>query len=185
MKKFAIASLLSLAAFGAFAGTATVEVQNLDGQNGTPDMQAAVLTVRENINATFAGDLTFTDTKVTTTQALANRIEAGLLGTKSLFGPVNGFVRVAVGERYTGTTNFTYYSVEPGLKAPIGDKGLSAMVSYRFRNAFDTGNNDTTRTWRTGLNYQVTPKDNVGVAYMRVTGDVTQNIVALNYTRGF
>ena len=86
----------------------------------------------------------------------------------------------------TNTTNFTYYSVEPGVKAAFQYfPGLTARVGYRFRDAVDSANNDTTRTWRAGLDYALTKKDTIGLGYDSVRGDSNQNIVKVNYSRGF
>ena len=94
-------------------------------------------------------------------------------------------MRTALGQKFTSATNFTYYSVEPGVAVPVGSTGVTAKVGYRFRNAIDTANNDTTRTWRAGLSYDLTAKDTIGVRYDKMRGDTNQNIVAVNYTRGF
>jgi hypothetical protein len=96
------------------------------------------------------------------------------------------YTRAAIGEKFTNTSNFSYYSVEPGVTAPIGSTGLTARVGYRFRNAFDpSANADTTRTWRAGLSYDLTKKDTIGVRYDRVRGDSNADGIAVNYTRSF
>ena len=62
---------------------------------------------------------------------------------------------------------------------------MSAKLGWRYREAFNNVNADTTRTWRAGLSYDLTKKDAVGVRYDRMRGDTNQNIVAVNYTRSF
>ena len=91
----------------------------------------------------------------------------------------------AIGQKYSNTIDFTYYSVEPGIAAPIG-YGLTAKVGYRFRSAFDSSqNNDQTHTMRYSLAYALNAKDSVALKYDRVNGDNNQKIVAIAYTMGF
>ena len=184
MKKiFAILAMVSSSSL--FAASATIEYQNQNGVNGTTDSNLYQLTVRENINKNFIGDVAMsTASKDSTGAVSSSRAEAGLTGltTVSFFSP---YMRVATGEKFTSTTNFAYYSVEPGVTAPIGNTGLSARLGYRFRSAYDPAQLDTTRTWRAGISYDVTPKDRLGVRYDSTRGDTNQNIWAFNYTRGF
>jgi hypothetical protein len=188
MKKI-LAILAMAVSTGVFAASATVEYQNIDGVKNTPQDQRNVsLTVRENITKSLVGDVQLSDTanKGSADTASSFRAEAGLTGLYDL-GPATLYTRGAVGEKYTTSANFTYYSVEPGVIVPVGSTGVSAKVGYRFRNAFNdvNVNNDTTRTWRAGLSYDLTKKDTVGVRYDRVRGDSNQNVWAFNYTRGF
>jgi hypothetical protein len=184
MKK--ILAILAMAVSGSvFAATATVEYQNQSGVDGTANSDLYQLSVREDINKNFAGDVVLNTTaKDSTGGVSSSRAEAGLTG-KTTFGIFSPYMRVATGQKFTSTTNFTYYSVEPGVTAPLGNTGVTARVGYRFRDAYDSSNLDTTRTWRAGLAYAITPKDTVGVRYDRVRGDTNQNNWAFNYTRGF
>ena len=187
MKKI-LAILAMAVSTGVFAASATIEYQDVNGVQNTPNDQRTVnLTVREAINQNFTGDVHFSNTwNNTSTSDAVNlfRTEGGLTGATSLIGPLSGYTRVALGQKFTSTTNFTYYSVEPGVTMPLG-AGFNAKVGYRFRNAFDTANNDTTRTWRAGLSYDINKTNTVGLGYDSVRGDWNQNIVKVNYTRGF
>ena len=187
MKK--ILALVAILATGSvFAASGTIEFQDINGVNNTPtDQNNYSLTVKESINKNFVGDLGISQTSNKTSGAdtlASTRTEAGLTGSTSVFG-VTPYVRTALGQKFTSATNFTYYSVEPGVAVPVGSTGVTAKVGYRFRNAIDTANNDTTRTWRAGLSYDLTAKDTIGVRYDKMRGDTNQNIVAVNYTRGF
>ena len=185
-----IFTIIALMASGSvFAASATMEYQNIIGVNNTPtDQNNYNLTVRENINKTFVGDLSMSQTSNKTNGAdtlAATRTEAGLTGVTTLFG-VQPYTRVAVGQKFSSATNFTYYSVEPGVAVPFASTGVTARVGYRFRNAVDPSTNaDTTRTLRAGLSYALTKQDTIGVRYDQVRGDSNQNVVAVNYTRGF
>ena len=185
MKKL-LAIFAIFATGSVFAASGTIEYQNINGVQNTPtDQNQYSLNIKENINKNFAGDLGISQTSNQTSGSdtlASTRTELGLTGSTSMFG-VAPYVRTALGQKFTSSTNFTYYSVEPGVSVPVGP--VTAKVGYRFRNAVDTANNDTTRTWRAGVSYDLTAKDTIGVRYDRMRGDSNQNIVAVNYTRGF
>ena len=184
MKKIiAIAALLAFAGI-ASAASVTVEGQAQTGENGAKDSTNYALSVKESINGTFAGDLGFTNYQQETTNALSTRLEAGVTGTMPV-GPVSLYTRVALGEKYTNTGNFGYYSVEPGVTYTLGK--ATAKVGYRFRTAISDPNvhNDTTDTVRVGLAYAITSKDTVGIRYDRVRGDSTNHSYNFAYTRSF
>jgi hypothetical protein len=183
MKK--ILAILAMAIAGsAFAGSFTVEGQKIDNIGSTADQRNYGLSVKENITNALAGDITFNNTVTTSTGALTSRMEAGLTGTTQQLGPVAGYVRIAGGQKFSNTTDFSYYSVEPGVLIPMGN--FTGKVGYRYRSAFDaTANGDQTHTWRAGVSYAVTKKDAVGVRFDSVRGDNKQDIWAVNYTRSF
>jgi hypothetical protein len=182
MKK--LLAILAMATAGTvFAGSFTVEGQKIDNLTGADQKQYS-LSVKENITKEIAGDVSFSNTTTDSTGALTTRLEGGLTGLTQQVGPVIGYVRAAVGQRYSNTADFSYYSVEPGVLIPIGN--FTGKIGYRYRSAFDsTANGDQTNTWRAGLSYALTKQDTVGVRYDQMRGDSKQNVVAVNYTRGF
>jgi opacity protein-like surface antigen len=182
MKK--ILAILAMATAGtAFAGSFTVEGQQIDSLTGANQKQYS-LSVKENITKEVTGDVSFSNTTTDGTSALTTRLEGGLTGLTQQVGPIKGYVRVAAGQKFSNTTDFSYYSVEPGVLIPMGN--FTGRIGYRYRSAFDsTANNDQTNTWRAGLSYALTKQDTVGVRYDQMRGDTTQNTVAVNYTRGF
>jgi len=180
MKK--IFAILALATGTAFAADSfTVEGQHINNA-GAAAQQQYVLGVKKEFGS-FAGDLAFSNAQTEGTNALSTRLEAGA----TVNGPVGLYARAAVGQKYSNTTDFTYYSIEPGVAVAVpGVAGLTAKVGYRFRSAFDsTQNNDQTHTARYSLAYAVSKNDTVGVRYDRVNGDNNQKIIAVAYTRGF
>jgi len=181
MKK--IFAILALAITGtAFAADSfTVEGQHVNNA-GAAAQQTYALGVKKEFTG-FAGDLAFSNTQTEGTNALTTRLEAGA----TVAGPVGLYARAAVGQKYSNTTDFTYYSVEPGIAAAVpGVSGLTGKFGYRFRSAFDgTQNNDQTQTARYALAYAVNKDDTVAVKYDRVKGDNNQKIIAVQYTRGF
>lgn len=183
MKKI-LATVAMLASTVVFAGSATVEYQNFEGKSGSKDSQQVMLTVKEKLTTNLAGDIKMSNRWVDDTNSLSTRLELGLTGTK----PINNlelYTRLGVGEKFTGSTKFEYYSVEPGIKAKLGNTGLQASLGYRYQTPFDSSINDTTRTWRTGLAYNLSRIDAVGIRYDRARGDSNNDGVALFYTRGF
>jgi len=187
MKKLlAILTLSILSSSAVYAASGTLEYQTVDGVQGTADSKNYRLGISEKINNNFSGDVSFVTTAKESTGAVSSsRMEAGLVGSAS-YGLFKPYVRVASGQRFTTTTNFTYYSVEPGVAMPISNTGLTAKVGWRYRNAYDaTANADETKAWRGTLSYAITPKDSVAVRFDRVRGDVNQDIWAFGYTRGF
>jgi hypothetical protein len=181
MKK--IFAILALAITGtAFAADSfTVEGQHINNA-GAAAQQQYVLGVKKEFGG-FAGDLAFSNAQTEGTNALSTRLEAGA----TVAGPVGLYARAAVGQKYSNTTDFTYYSIEPGIAAAVpGVTGLTAKVGYRFRSAFDsTQNNDQTHTARYSLAYALSKDDTIAVKYDRVNGDNNQKVIAVAYSRGF
>lgn len=178
MKKLAIATLVALSV-SAYAGdTVTVEGQRINNA-GAAAQQQYVLGVKKDFGK-FAGDVSFANAQTEGTNALSTRLEAGA----TVSGPVGLYARAAIGQKYSNTADFNYYSVEPGITAPIGF-GLTAKVGYRWRSAVDTANNDQTHTMRYAVAYALNKTDAVAVKYDRVQGDSNQKIVSVAYTVGF
>ena len=185
MKKIALATVLALAATLASAVEVRIEGADADGKNGTVSQNVFEGSVKQSINNNFAGDVTFKQYRDDNTHNLANRIEAGVTGSTALYGPVTGYTRVALGEKYaSGSTGYGYYSIEPGVSAGLG-YGLTASLGWRFQDAFNDSHNDTTRTWRTKLGYDINPANTVYVGFDRQRGDSEQNITKVGYVHRF
>jgi hypothetical protein len=186
MKKI-LAMLALTAATSVFAGDSiTLERSNIDNVGSTDQTQYQMM-YKHTFTNNLAGDLQFQNTTNNSTSALSTRIEGGVTVSEKVAGPIGLYVRTATGEKYSNTTSFSYWSVEPGVTADIpGISGLTAKVGYRYRAAYDsTKNGDQTQTMRYGLSYAVTKVDAIGVRYDRVNGDNDQKTIAVNYTRSF
>ena len=178
----ALALALTISAT-AFADSVTVERQAVNNIT-VADQTTYQLTVKHDLNKMLAIDLGTANTQTVGTHALSTRIEAGLIATAPTVGKVTGYVRGAVGEKYTNTGNFAYYSIEPGVSMPVGPVVVKA--GYRYRSATDSVlNGDQTHTARVGVSYALTKNDTVGIGYDRVRGDSTQNVTKVNYSRSF
>ena len=182
MKKI-IAILAMAFTASAFADSVTIERQAVNNI-GSADQTTYALTIKHELNKMFALDVGSTNTQATGTNALSTRLEAGVTATAPITGTVTGYVRGAVGEKYSNTSNFAYYSVEPGVSMPVGP--VIVKAGYRYRSASDSNlNGDQTHTARLGVSYALTKNDTVGIGYDRVRGDNTQNVTKVNYTRSF
>ena len=184
MKK--LLAILALVATGsAFAGDSiTLERSRIDNVGATDQTQYQMM-YKHTFTNNFAGDLQFQNTTNDSTNALTTRLEAGATGSLPV-GPVGLYVRTAAGQKYSNTTDFSYWSVEPGVTADIPGTALTAKVGWRYRTAFDAAKNgDQTHTMRYGLSYALTKNDAIGVRYDRVNGDNDQKVYAINYTRSF
>lgn len=185
MKK--IFAIMALAISGtAFAGSsATVEFADYTNQvSGGANSKLYSLAVKHDLTNTFAADVGFGNQVTDGTGALSTRLEAGLTGSTALFGSVKGYTRVALGQKYTNTTDFSYYSIEPGVSMPVGP--FVAKVGYRYRTATNsTANADQTNTGRASLSYALSKNDSVALGYDHIRGDSQNNVVKVSYTRGF
>ena len=183
MKKF-IAMAALLAAGTAFAGGfGAVEYSSRDGVDGTADARATKVTMGTDINETFKADFSLRQKTDTSSNLSDTRLEAGLTATQPV--GTTGFSvygRGAVGEKFKTATNYTYYSVEPGIKYAV-TPSLSVKAGYRYRAATDSVNADTTRAYRLGAEYALSKNYFVGLGYDRVRGDSDYN--ATNISVGF
>lgn len=186
MKKIiAIIATLALAAGTAFAGSVTVEGAKINTIGGNDQMNSN-FTLSESINDTFSVHTQLSSTQTDNTHAVSTRLEVGGTATTTLFGPVKGYAKVAVGQKYSTSGQFTYYSIEPGVSLPLSSN-LTAKVGYRFRTAAENANvnKDTTDTVRVGVTYAINKKDAVGVRFDRITGDSRQDGYNVFYSRSF
>jgi len=185
MKKLILLTALILSSAAAQAGSFTAEYTDAQGVKGGADQVQLMISVKENINNNFSVDGKIQNTQTTGSNALSTRVELGSTYTTPLFG-VNPYVRLAVGDKYKNTGDFTYYSVEPGINFPTGVDKLTGKLAWQFRTAFDSvATADTTHMWRAGATYAVTKSDSVGVRYDNMRGDASSNSWNLVYTRNF
>ena len=162
----------------------TISSANVDNIGKAAQTQYS-LVVRKDLTDNLTADAGMWNTQTEGTKALGTRLETGLTVSEK-YGSFTPYLRTSVGQRYTPKSDYSYYAIEPGIQAKLGESGFTASVGYRYRNAFDSDvNADQTQTMRYGLSYALTKKDSVGVRYDRVSGDSDQKTVNLNYTRAF
>lgn len=180
MKKFLIIAIL-MATNTAFAGGfGSLEYSSRDGVNGGADANATKVTMGTDINSVLKADISLRQKTNTTNDLSDTRLEAGITAAQSL--GTTGFSlygRGAFGEKFKTASNYSYYSVEPGIKFAV-TPALSVKTGYRYRAAMDNANADTTRTWRAGVEYALSKNYFVGLGYDRVRGDSEYNATNVN-----
>ena len=182
MKKYLVMAAL-LAASSAFAGGfGSIEYSSRDGVDSTADARATKVTMGTDLNKVFKADFSLRQKTDTDNDLSDTRLEAGLTGSVPVVGGLSAYTRVGVGEKFKSSTNYSYYSVEPGVKYAV-TPSLSVKAGYRHRAAIDSANADTTRAYRIGAEYALTKNYFVGVGYDRVRGDSDYN--AMNASFGF
>jgi hypothetical protein len=140
-----------------------------------------------NKNLAFDSSITITQLDAAVpNNKISTRVDVGVIPKMNLYGTIDGYTRFAYGEKWSTSSpgNYDYYSVEPGIRSTLG-YGFWGQLGWRYRAPFNDAINDTTRTWRTSLNYDVTAKDTVGVRLDNVRGSQNQNIFNVNYVRSF
>lgn len=185
MKKI-LTGLVALAISGmVFAGSVTVEGAKLNTIGGNDQMNTN-FTLSETVNKTFSVHTQVSSSQTDNTNAVSTRVEVGGTATTQLFGPVGGYAKLAVGQKYSTAGSFTYYSIEPGVTMPLSS-ALTAKVGYRFRTAAESPNvnKDTTDTVRVGVTYAIDKVRAVGVRYDRITGDSRQDGYNVFYSHSF
>jgi opacity protein-like surface antigen len=183
MKKKFIATAVLLAASATYAGGfGAVEYSSRDGVDGTADARATKVTMGTDLNQTFKADFSLRQKTDTDNDLGDTRLEAGLTGSVPVANGLSAYGRVGMGEKFKSSTNYSYYSVEPGIKYAV-TPALSVKAGYRYRAAMDSANADTTRTYRLGAEYALTKNYFVGMGYDQVRGDSNYN--ATNVSVGF
>jgi opacity protein-like surface antigen len=183
MKKFIVVAALCAASTAFAGGFGAVEYSSRDGVDSTTDARATKVTMGTDINQMFKADFSLRQKTDTSNNLSDTRLEGGLTATQPVGATgLSVYGRAGVGEKFKSSTNYTYYSVEPGIKYAV-TPSLSVKAGYRYRAAMDSANADTTRAWRTGVEYAFTKNYFVGLGYDQVRGDSEYN--ATNLIVGF
>ena len=197
MKK--ILAILALAFAGtAFAGSNGVSVE-FERERGTESPNTMTNTVKvapyykfdNGVKADIQLGASRDDGQVNgNNNPLENTAEARVQKLWEVYPGLHLGGRLGLGEVFNGTNaagktvDFGYYTFEPKAAYYITPE-LSALASWRYRNAFSDNNNYQTRTWKAGFGYGITKHDEVEVKYFQKRGDYQSNGIELGYTRGF
>ena len=82
------------------------------------------------------------------------RLESGATYQLGLTKDIAVYTRGGLGYKTTSTEDYTYYSVEPGIKYSLTD-ALAVKAGYRFRDAFSDAYIEKTNTVRFGAEYTI------------------------------
>lgn len=176
MKKFILFYLMVTAGIANAGGFGSVEYSSRDGVNGTADSNAYKVTIGTTLNDNLKVDLSNRFKQNDGTNTNDTRIEGGLTYQTPLTSSFSVYTRAALGEKFTSTKDFSYYSIEPGVKYSV-TPDLSVKAAYRYRNAVDSANQDKTNAIRLGTEYSLTKNYSVGLGFDRVRGDSDYNAV--------
>lgn len=182
MKKFIALAVLAFSGVAFAGGFGSVEYQGRDGVNGGADSRATKVTIGTNLSDSIKADVSLRQKTNTDNDLSDTRLEAGLTVSAPIAGALSGYARGAIGQKYKTDDNYSYYSVEPGVKYQLTDT-LSVKAGYRYRDAIASGNTDQTRATRLGAEYALTKNYTLGVGYDRVRGDSEYN--SYNVALGF
>jgi hypothetical protein len=179
--------------------SATVAYQQRSTDNGSsPDQYQTQLQVKHGLGNGFAIDFGIRaaqndyDASASKSYKDSTRVEGGVSYQQALYGPVDGYLRLGLGQKApSGTEAFWYGSEEIGVigKLPYGFK---AKVGYRWRQELFTDTSaqvDTNETFRLGLSYDIDDKNSISINRDKISqdatngGDQTAHFVA--YTRKF
>ena len=186
MKK--LFAILALTMAGtAFAGSAGVGFEfERERSNNSPNTFENTVSVAPyyKFDNGVKADIKFYGSREDGSKTLENKVEARIQKMWTVFPNAKLGARVSVGELFSSTKDFSYYTFEPKASYDL-TSALSLQAAYRYRNAFDTANDYQTRTTKLGFDYAVTKKDEVGVRYLMKRGDSDTNGVEFAYTRSF
>jgi len=185
MKKlFVILALLSGTAFAGENGV-SFEFERERGNNAPNTFENTVsVAPYYKFDNGIKADIKFYGSREDGSKTLENKVEARIQKMWTVFPNAKLGARVSVGELFSSTTDFAYYTFEPKASYALTD-ALSLQAAYRYRNAFNTSNNYETRTTKLGFDYTLTKKDEVGVRYLMKRSDSDTNGVEFAYTRSF
>ena len=166
MKKSLIATLIAGLSFGTVAlaedGKNFAHIQytfrdTISDDKADPNRQGVNFTIGRKVLDNLTVDLgeqfrterLNNDAGVNTT-----RLEAGATYQYGLTKDISLYTRGGLGQKFTSSQDYTYYSVEPGIKYSLTD-AVSVKAGYRFRDAFNDAYNEKTNTVRFGAEYAI------------------------------
>ena len=186
-----------LIAILAFAGLSSVEMaqdsvsigyqrQTTDA-GGAPDQYQTSLAVKHGFSNGVAVDFGVAaaqnnDANVASSSSKVykdtTRVEAGVSYQKAIFGPVDGYARLGLGQKApSGTEAFWYHSQEVGVVGHL-PYGFDAKLGYRWRSELNNGTSsqvDTSKTLRMGLAYNIDKKNVISLNRDNVQADTANS----------
>lgn len=184
MKKIflAVAFLFSTVALadGHYAG---IKVETRDGQEGAADSTAVGVTLGKAFTRTLSGEI-YTRTKWDEGQDSNNtRIEGALAVTIPLTERWSWYTRSAVGEKFVSGNQYTYWSIEPGVKFRMTPT-WSLRTGVRFRDSFGD-HAEQTHTYRFAAEYALTDSGTLSIGMDQQQGVTEHRSVGLGLTKRF
>jgi opacity protein-like surface antigen len=177
MKKFLLAMVLSATTSVAFAADSFLHLQyglrdTVADQSSAPNRQGVNFTVGHKVLDNLTIDLShqFRTEKLNSDDGKnTTRFDLGATYTQALTENVAFYTRGALGYKLSTSSDYTYYSIEPGVKAKL-TSDLTVKVGYRFRDSFSDAYDEKTNTVRLGAEYAVAKNQSVTLAIDRSYG---------------
>lgn len=188
MRKFIIASILALtaglaSADGNFGG---IQYNYRDGYGADKgvNQNGYTLVLGTSVAKNTDIDLQSVFRRTDGSGDISNRLEAGVTQKYSIDNKLSAYVRGAVGEKWNDGSNFSYYSVEPGVRYAV-TPSLGVRVAYRYRDSFADNKDYQTNTLRLATEYAVSKDGSIVVGYDRFYKDQQYNGLNLGYNFKF
>lgn len=189
MKKslFAVVALVfaTSALADGHSGYAGIKVETRDGRDSTADSNTFSMTVGKSLNQYLNAEIYTRLKNEDGTDSNNTRLEGALVGAVAT--PVDGlsvYTRGAVGKKFDHTSDYNYWSIEPGVKYAVTNN-IALKAGVRFRDAFTNSNNDSTTTYRLGAEYALNKNQAVTAGFDRASGDSDYNAFGLGYNVKF
>jgi len=112
----------------------------------------------------------YTRTKDKDTGSNDTKVEAALVGKYKLTDNLSAYTRAGVGNKYTRSEDFGYWTVEPGLKYKL-NSDWSVKAGVRFRDSFQTSHNANDTTYKAGIGYKLAADTSLDFGYSLKRGD--------------
>lgn len=180
---FLIAALLTSTVAMADGHYAGIKVEARDGQEGADDSTAVGLTLGKTFTPTLSGEV-YTRTKWDDGQDSNNtRIEGALTVSIPLAGRWSWYTRPAVGEKFVSGNQYTYWSIEPGIKFRLAP-AWSLRTGLRFRDSFGE-QAEQTHTYRFAAEYRWTDTSTLSLGLDQQQGVSEHRAVGVGFTQRF
>ena len=192
MKKIALAVMLATATQvyaetkqerkGYFYG---IRWENQDGVNGGRDANTYGMQFGKHVNSWL--DLSVSTRVKDTTEGVNSndtRLEAGAKLKHKLSDKWSTSLYLGAGDKYVKNDNHSYWVVTPGVKYKINDK-WSVGTSVRFRDSFDTANQQQDTTYATKVGYKIADDITLDARYRIKRGDSDYNAFGFGLTFEF
>lgn len=165
---------------GHYAG---IKVETRDGQEGATDSTAVGLTLGKAFTRTLSGEI-YTRTKWDEGQDSNNtRIEGALAVSIPLADRWSWYTRNAVGEKFVSGNQYTYWSIEPGVKFRM-TPAWSLRTGVRFRDSFGE-QAEQTHTYRFAAEYRWTDTSTLSLGLDQQQGVSEHRALGLGFTQRF
>ena len=149
--------------------------ENQDGVNGGRDANTYGMKFGKHVNSWL--DLSVSTRVKDTTEGVESndtRLEAGAKFKHKLNNRWSTSLYLGSGDKYVKNDNHSYWVVTPGVKYKIDDK-WSIGTSVRFRNSYDTDNQQQDTTYAAKVGYKIADDTTLDFRYRIKRGDSDYN----------